>query len=121
MMLGALKKLVGIVIVVRVGAVARPNVLFMMADQLRFDALGAAGNTAAITPALDRLAAEGLRMEWSWSSTPTCTPARAGILVRPFVFLALLLPSLLSWSWSNGVVTRVVSRRCSLPTVSPDP
>eukprot|EP00729_Bicosta_minor_P003230 gene3230-7363_t len=58
----------------------RANVLFMMADQLRYDASGYAGNPSAITPALDRIAKEGLTMSWSGSSTPTCTPARAGIL-----------------------------------------
>lgn len=60
---------------------ARPNILFMMADQLRYDAIGAAGNSAARTPNLDRLAAEGMRVAFSWSSTPTCTPARVSTLL----------------------------------------
>eukprot|EP00040_Diaphanoeca_grandis_P008715 m.46182 g.46182 ORF g.46182 m.46182 type:complete len:736 (+) comp20166_c0_seq2:116-2323(+) len=59
---------------------ARPNVLFMMADQLRWDAVGYAGNNVAITPALDRIASEGLIIKYSWSSTPTCTPARAALV-----------------------------------------
>lgn len=42
----------------------RANVLFMMADQLRYDASGYAGNPSAITPALDRIAKEGLTMSW---------------------------------------------------------
>ena len=50
-----------------------------MADQLRW-------NAAVPTPALDRIAAEGVRVRFSWSSTPTCTPARAAILTgrRPW-------------------------------------
>ena len=45
-------------------AAARPNLLFMMADQLRYDAVGYANvaqqNKTVFTPALDRLAAEGV-------------------------------------------------------------
>ncbi|MBN1394540.1 MAG: arylsulfatase [Pirellulales bacterium] len=51
-----------------------------MADQFRGDCLGADGNRAIITPNLDRLAAEGAQFRSAYSSTPSCTPARAGIL-----------------------------------------
>jgi arylsulfatase A-like enzyme len=49
----------------------------MMADQMRFDMMGCAGNTAVKTPALDEIAAQGALFQ-GYSSTPTCTPARAG-------------------------------------------
>eukprot|EP00929_Paragymnodinium_shiwhaense_P012130 TRINITY_DN11881_c0_g1_i2.p1 TRINITY_DN11881_c0_g1~~TRINITY_DN11881_c0_g1_i2.p1 ORF type:complete len:575 (-),score=79.99 TRINITY_DN11881_c0_g1_i2:150-1874(-) len=55
----------------------------MMADQMRWDAIGSAtggANKALRTPALDRLAAEGVAFQYAWSSTPTCTPARAALL-----------------------------------------
>lgn len=52
---------------------------FMMADQLRYDAQGAVWK-GANTPNLDKLAASGARFMNQYSSTPTCTPARAGIL-----------------------------------------
>ncbi len=58
----------------------RPNILFLMADQFRGDCLGSDGNRAIITPNLDRLAAEGARFASAYSSTPSCTPARSGIL-----------------------------------------
>eukprot|EP01052_Picozoa_sp_SAG31_P062194 SAG31_NODE_21200_length_555_cov_1.210526_1_plen_140_part_10 len=63
-------------------ASSRPNLLFMMADQLRADTQGADARFggAPSTPNLDKLAAEGLRFTNSYSSTPTCTPARAAIL-----------------------------------------
>lgn len=57
-----------------------PNILFMMADQMRSDALSCAGNKAIRTPNLDRLASEGVRFANAFSSTPSCTPARAAIL-----------------------------------------
>ncbi|MEN6498582.1 MAG: sulfatase-like hydrolase/transferase, partial [Thermoguttaceae bacterium] len=58
----------------------RPNILFLMADQLRGDCLGADGNRAIHTPHLDRLAAEGARFRCAYSSVPSCTPARAELL-----------------------------------------
>eukprot|EP00808_Paulinella_micropora_P004206 g19564.t1 len=57
-----------------------PHLLFLMADQLRFDALGAYGNGAVKTPNLDRLAKEGMLFKNAYSSTPVCTPARAALL-----------------------------------------
>ncbi|XP_062510667.1 arylsulfatase-like [Corticium candelabrum] len=59
---------------------AKPNILFMMADQLRADLIAAAGNNITKTPNVDRLAREGVMFRNAFSSTPTCTPARAAIL-----------------------------------------
>ncbi len=59
---------------------SRPNLLLLMTDQHRADALGTAGNPAIRTPNLDRLAADGVRFRHAYSSTPTCTPARAALL-----------------------------------------
>ena len=64
-----------------------PNILFAMADQLRWNALSHADPSSAVrTPSLDRIASEGARVRFSWSSTPTCTPARAALLTgrRPW-------------------------------------
>ena len=58
----------------------RPNILFLMTDQQRGDCIGADGNRAIKTPNLDRLAAEGARFRCAYSSTPSCTPARAALL-----------------------------------------
>jgi arylsulfatase len=51
-----------------------------MDDQHRGDCLSCAGHPAVKTPNLDRLAAEGVRFQHAYSSTPTCTPARAALL-----------------------------------------
>ena len=58
-----------------------------MADQLRWDSQSYADAASPVrTPALDRIASEGVRVRFSWSSTPTCTPARAALLTgrRPW-------------------------------------
>lgn len=59
---------------------SKPNILFLMADQHRGDSLRADGNSRIDTPNLDRLAREGVRFTSAYSSTPTCTPARACLL-----------------------------------------
>lgn len=59
---------------------SRPNILFLMADQHRADCVGADGNSVIQTPNLDRIAREGALFRHAYSSTPTCTPARAALL-----------------------------------------
>ncbi len=59
---------------------SRPNILFLMADQHRADCVGIDGNAAIHTPNLDRIGREGIRFRHAYSSTPTCTPARAALL-----------------------------------------
>ena len=61
-------------------AASKPNILFLMADQHRGDCLHSDGNPAAVTPNMDRIGAEGARFRCAYSSTPTCTPARACLL-----------------------------------------
>jgi arylsulfatase A-like enzyme len=51
-----------------------------MTDQQRFDALGCAGNPVIKTPHLDMLANEGVLFTSAYTSAPSCTPSRAGIL-----------------------------------------
>jgi arylsulfatase A-like enzyme len=58
----------------------KPNILYLMTDQHRADCLGCAGNTLIKTPHLDSIAADGVRFSSAYSSTPSCTPARAAIL-----------------------------------------
>lgn len=58
----------------------RPNIVLIIADQHRGDCVGAAGNAQIHTPNLDRLARGGVIFRNAFSSTPTCTPARAALL-----------------------------------------
>ena len=59
---------------------SRPNILYLMTDQHRADCLGCAGNKIIKTPNLDSIAADGVRFSNAYTSTPSCTPARAAIL-----------------------------------------
>ncbi|HUT30390.1 MAG TPA: sulfatase-like hydrolase/transferase [Sedimentisphaerales bacterium] len=60
-------------------AVDRPNILILMTDQQRWDALSCYGCEAVKTPNLDRLAAEGALFEACYSPCPVCTPSRASM------------------------------------------
>lgn len=57
-------------------AAARPNVLFIMLDQWRFDCLGANGNKLIRTPNLDRLAARSANFTQTCVQAPVCVPSR---------------------------------------------
>ncbi|MYE80865.1 MAG: sulfatase-like hydrolase/transferase [Gammaproteobacteria bacterium] len=52
-----------------------PNILFIMTDQQRWDAMSCAGDWVR-TPNLDRIAAEGVRFTYCVTTTPICIPAR---------------------------------------------
>ena len=54
---------------------AKPNILFLMTDQQRWDAMGTSGDWVR-TPALDRIAREGVRFTQCVTTTPICIPAR---------------------------------------------
>src|SRR5690606_23972941 len=49
-----------------------PNILVLMTDQQRFDALRCAGNADIVTPNLDRLASRGARFETCYVQNPIC-------------------------------------------------
>jgi arylsulfatase len=57
--------------------VAQPNIILILADQMRADCLGADGNPHIETPNLDYLAARGTRFRHAYSAVPSCLPARA--------------------------------------------
>ncbi len=58
----------------------KPNVLFILTDDQGYWALGCAGNPEIQTPNLDRLAAEGVRFENFFCTSPVCSPSRASLL-----------------------------------------
>ena len=57
----------------------KPNLLLIVADQMRGDCFGAAGHPVVQTPNLDFLAAQGTRFPHAYSAVPSCLPARAAL------------------------------------------
>lgn len=64
----------------KVVAQKKPHIILIMSDQHRGDAVRCMGNQAVVTPYLDALAQEGTLFVNGYSSTPSSTPARAGLL-----------------------------------------
>ncbi len=58
---------------------ARPNVLFLMTDQHRYDCLGAHGNRLVRTPSLDRLASQSADFSSAYVQAPVCVPSRVSM------------------------------------------
>jgi arylsulfatase A-like enzyme len=61
-------------------AARRPNILFLLTDDQRADTIHALGNTAIVTPHLDRLVREGTTFTRAVSPNPLCVPSRKEIL-----------------------------------------
>ncbi|WP_075996680.1 sulfatase-like hydrolase/transferase [Salaquimonas pukyongi] len=63
----------------------RRNVIVIMTDELRRDALGCYGSPIARTPTIDALAANGLVFDACYTPSPICVPARASIATGRYV------------------------------------
>src|ERR1700761_5839962 len=61
-----------------------PNVLFIMPDEWRGQALGCMGHPDVHTPHIDQLASEGMLFRQTFANTPVCCPARATILTGTY-------------------------------------
>jgi len=60
--------------------VAKPNIIFILTDDHRWDALGYAGNKIIHTPEMDQLATNGTYFRNAFVTTPICAASRASIL-----------------------------------------
>jgi arylsulfatase A-like enzyme len=69
-----------------------PNIVFIMTDDQRHDALSSAGNTILRTPNIDRLGSEGIRFTEAFVTNALCAPSRASVLTGLY-------------SHSHGVIT----------------
>jgi N-acetylglucosamine-6-sulfatase len=63
---------------------ARPNIVFILVDDLRWDELGIAGHPFIKTPHIDRIGKEGAMFRNAFMTTPLCSPSRAGFLTGQY-------------------------------------
>jgi uncharacterized sulfatase len=61
-----------------------PNILFVLIDDMGYRDLGCFGGTRAKTPAIDRLASEGMRFERFYVASPICSPSRCAFLTGQY-------------------------------------
>lgn len=66
--------------ILRSAAARRPNVLFFMTDDQRYDAMSCAGHPVLKTPHMDRIAAEGMRFTEAFVTNALCSPSRGTIV-----------------------------------------
>jgi arylsulfatase A-like enzyme len=84
-------------------AADRPNVVFVLADDLGPGDLSCYGGKIAPTPNLDRMAAEGARFTQFYTSAPICSPSRCGLITGQF-------PA--RWKITSFLQTRAGNRGC---------
>ena len=62
----------------------RPNILFVMVDEMRWDAMGCAGHPDVKTPTLDALSRESVFFSNAYTVSPVCCPARASVFTSRY-------------------------------------
>jgi arylsulfatase A-like enzyme len=67
------------------GVGKRPNFVFFLTDDQRWDAMSCAGNEILRTPNMDKIAAQGIRFENMFVTTSLCGPSRASFLTGKYV------------------------------------
>ncbi len=64
----------------------RPSFVFILADDLGYADLGCYGARGDVSPALDRMAAEGLRFTDGYSNSPVCSPTRFALMTGRYQY-----------------------------------
>ena len=59
---------------------SRPNIVFILADDLGYGDLGCYGQKRILTPNLDRMAAEGMRFTQFYAGSTVCAPSRCCLM-----------------------------------------
>ena len=59
---------------------AKPNIVFILADDLGYGELGSYGQKKILTPQLDRMAAEGMRFTQFYAGSTVCAPSRSVLM-----------------------------------------
>ena len=70
----------------RSGSARRPNIVFILADDIGYGDLGCYGATKVKTPNLDRLAAQGVRFTDAHSPSAMCTPTRYSLITGEYAW-----------------------------------
>ncbi|HEX5883165.1 MAG TPA: sulfatase-like hydrolase/transferase, partial [Pyrinomonadaceae bacterium] len=74
----------GLVWVAPANSQGRPNVVFILVDDLRWDELGISGHPFVKTPNIDRIGREGAVFRNAFMTTPLCSPSRASFLTGQY-------------------------------------
>ena len=75
-----------------------PNILILIDDQHRHDALSCAGHPLVRTPHLDALASSGVRFTQAVANLPICVPSRHSFITGYYAYQLGILSNQHSWS-----------------------
>ena len=64
----------------------RPNIVFIVADDLGYADLGCYGGRAPVSPVLDRLAAKGIKFSQGYANSPVCSPTRFALMTGRYQY-----------------------------------
>ena len=82
---------------------SKPNILFILVDDMGWGDLGANGGAGVPTPRMDQLASEGMRFTQFYTASPICSPSRCGFITGQF-------PA--RWRITSYLQTRAGNREC---------
>ena len=64
----------------------RPNIVFIVADDLGFADLGCYGGRVPVSPVLDRMAEAGIRFRHGYANSPVCSPTRFALMTGRYQY-----------------------------------
>jgi len=70
--------------ITRLNSGEKPNIIFILADDLGWAELGCYGNKFNETPNLDKLASQGMRFTEAYAAAPVCSPYRAALMMGQY-------------------------------------
>ena len=88
----------------------RPNILFIMADDLGWRDLGCFGSKFNQTPNLDKLAARGVKFTQAYAANPLCSPTRSSVLTGMKGKTAAPFLGLVAGKFSGPTVVKLRAR-----------
>ncbi|MFH1082228.1 MAG: sulfatase [Pseudomonadota bacterium] len=88
----------------------RPNIIFILTDDHRWDALGKMNHPVVKTPNLDRLCNEGVRFENAFVTTSLCSPSRASFLTGQYAHTHGVQNNLTPWRNENVTFLEILNK-----------
>jgi arylsulfatase A-like enzyme len=88
-----------------------PNIIFILSDDHRWDHMGCMGHPFVQTPAMDRLAAEGVLFENAFVTTSLCSPSRASFLTGTYPHTHGVKNNITPWTGSNVTFLETMKAR----------
>src|SRR5512142_2308173 len=89
---------------------SKPNLIFVLADQLRYQSCGFAGDTNARTPHLDALAKQGVVFRNAVSGHPVCAAFRASLFTGKYTTSTGMVINELRMNTNHVFLAQVLSR-----------